>query len=435
MVTLFEVIINPRSFGYPKILLYAIAGWALVAAASRLTRGRAVLLAALTVVAFLFRHDHGLYIGAGGLVAVVLASWRDGIGTVRDRNAVFGIALLVFVLPWVIFVQYNVGLLAYIKPGLEFSRAEADATVLRALPRIDLSAGMSQPNLEVWLFYLFHALPLLSLCAAWWRARAGRERWQGESAGVAAVAVMAIAMNLGFLRSPLVARLPDAAAPAAILGAWLIGLTWRVQLPALRRAAEGTAIALVLITAWAITVVASVGDELNRAGVLNRRGAMTERIDDLRARLAKTMPQGSHIPSRNSEALMPFYAYVERCTAPSDRLVMTGLSPDVFVLANRGFAGGQMAFRPGFYALPADQQIAIGRMRSQSVPLVIIALEEERAFRSALPIVAAYVDEHYETLTRVDVPETRGLQISVERGRRAMSRDVATGWPCFKTGQ
>ena len=60
MVTLLEIGLNPRSFGYPKLLLYAIAGWAFVAATRQMTNRRAVLLAALTVVAFLFRHDHGL---------------------------------------------------------------------------------------------------------------------------------------------------------------------------------------------------------------------------------------------------------------------------------------------------------------------------------------------------------------------------------------
>ena len=159
---------------------------------------------------------------------------------------------------------------------------------------------------------------------------------------------------------------------------------------------------------------------------------MSERIDDLNNRLRKTMPQGSHVPSRNSEALVPFYAYVERCTSPRDRLVMTGLSPDVFVLANRGFAGGQMAFRPAFYASEKDQRKAIARMQSQSVPLVIVSLEEEKGFRGALPLVAAYVDAHYEPVAQIPVPERRaGLQLYVEKGRRSAGEDVVTGWPCF----
>jgi hypothetical protein len=444
MVTLLEIGLNPRSFGYPKILLYAIAGWAFVVATrqmtdveaglqTRLENRRAVLLAALTAAAFLFRHDHGLYIGVGSLVAVVLGHAREGLPAVIRRTTIFAATLVLFLLPWAIFVQYQMGLVAYITPALEFSRAEAEGTVLRSLPWIDLSGGpvAAQINWEVWLFYLFYALPAVSLAIAWWRARRGLERWNGESAGVVAIALMAIVMNLGFIRTPLTARLPDAGAPAAMLGAWLIGVAFDARATVIRRVALGVAAILFVLTARAVSVVGDVPGELNRAGVLNRSGAMIERIDDLGTRLRQTLPAGSHVPSRNSEALMPFYAYVERCSSPDDRLVMTGLSPDVFVLANRGFAGGQMAYRPAFYATEPDQRTAIARMQAQSVPFVIVALEEEAGFRGALPLVAAYVDEHYEPLAHVDVPGTRGLQISVERSRRAASVDTSTGWPCF----
>jgi len=433
MVTLLEIGLNPRSFSYPKLLLYAIAGWAFVATTRQMTPRRAVLLAALAVVAFLFRHDHGLYIGAGAFVAVVLGGAREGSHVTVRRAAVFAAAVLLFVLPWVIFVQYQVGLIEYFKPALEFSRAEAEGTVLRSLPKLDFSGGAiaAQVNWEVWLFYLFYAMPLVSLWLAWRRARGGREQWAGESAGIAAIAVMTVAMNVGFIRTPLTARLPDATAPAAILGAWLIGVAFDVRATTMRRVALTVAAVVFVLTAKAVSVVGDVPGELNRAGVLNRAGAMSERIDDLSRRLRKTMPQGSHVPSRNSEALLPFYAYVERCTSIRDRLVMTGLQPDVFVLANRGFAGGQMAYRPAFYASEKDQRKAIARMQSQSVPLVIVSLEEEAGFRGALPLVAAYVDTHYEPLAQIPVPDTRGLQIYVERGRAAGSRDAATGWPCF----
>ena len=433
MVTLLEIGLNPRSFGYPKLLLYAIAAWAFVAATRQMTGRRAVLLAALAVVAFLFRHDHGLYIGGGSFVAVLLGSTREGRQMMLRRSAIFAAAILLFVLPWAIFVQYQVGLIDYFRPALEFSRAEAEGTVLRSLPRLDFSgtAVAAQVNWEAWLFYLFYAMPLVSLSLAWLRARGGREGWPGESAGIAAIAVMAVAMNVGFIRTPLSARLPDAGAPAAILGAWLIGAAFDARATTVRRVALTVAAVVFVLSAKAVSVIGDVPGELNRTGVLNRAGAMSERIDDLRDRLRKTMPRGSHVPSRNSEALLPFYGFVERCTSPRDRLVMTGLSPDVFVLANRGFAGGQMAYRPAFYASEKDQRKAIARMQSQSVPFVIVSLEEERGFRGALPLVAAYVDARYEPLAQIPVPETRGLQLYVEKGRRSASLDEATGWPCF----
>jgi hypothetical protein len=433
MVTLLEVGINPRSFGYPKILLYAIAGWAFVTATRKLTQTRLVLLGALIVTAFLFRHDHGLYVGAGSFAAVVFASWSHGGRVVVRRVAIVAATAIVLLLPWAIFVQSSVGLIEYLRPALEFSRAEAEGTVLRSLPWFDLSGTVAAPiDWEVWLFYLFYAIPIGSLGMAWWRARRGIEKWPGESAGVAAIAVMALVMNLGFIRTPLIARLPDAVVPPALLGAWLIGLAFDARPTMARRLAIAAATVLCAVTAAAVAVVADVPGELNRAGVLNRSGAMSERIADLSVRLRKTRPHGNHVPSRNSEALLPFYEFLDRCSAPDDRIVMTGLSPDVFVLANRGFAGGQMAFRPAFYDTPSNQRKAIARMQAQSVPFVIVALEEESGFRGALPLVAAYVDEHYEPLVHIPVPGTRGLQIFVERGRRAAGVDAATGWPCFE---
>ena len=110
-------------------------------------------------------------------------------------------------------------------------------------------------------------MPVVSLGIAWWRARSGRERWTSESAGVAAIAVMAIVMNLGFIRTPLAARLPDAGAPAAMLGAWLIGLAFEVRGLTARRIAIGATAAVFLLTAQAVSVVADVPGELNRAGV------------------------------------------------------------------------------------------------------------------------------------------------------------------------
>ncbi len=431
MVTLLEIGLNPRSFGYPKILLYSIAGWAFVAATRQMTNLRSAMLAALAVVAFLFRHDHGLYIGVGSVIAVVLASPRDALRVVVRRTAIFAATAVLLLLPWASFVQYYVGLIEYLKPALEFSRAEAEGTVLRSLPWIDLSGGpvAAQVNWEVWLFYLFYAMPIASLGFTWWRARRGLERWSGESAGIAAIAVMAIVMNLGFIRTPLTARLPDAGAPAAMLGAWLIGLAFDARATTIRRVALSSAAVVFVLTAKAVSVVGDVPGELNRAGILNRSGAMIERIDDLSTRLRKTRPAGSHVPSRNSEALMPFFTYVDRCSSSNDRLVMTGLQPDVFVLANRGFAGGQMAYRPAFYATEKDQRKAIARMQSESVPFVIVALEEEAGFRGALPLVAAFVDAHYEPLAQIPVPGTKGLQLFVERGRQAAGLDASTGWP------
>src|SRR5688500_2698452 len=73
-VTFIEILIFPRAYSYPKVLMYAAGAWALLALAADLSRrpstmlgaspstvlgaGRIVLMAAIVAIAFLFRHDH-----------------------------------------------------------------------------------------------------------------------------------------------------------------------------------------------------------------------------------------------------------------------------------------------------------------------------------------------------------------------------------------
>ena len=137
LVTLLEVGLNPRSFGYPKLLLYAIAGWVLVWAARRMSHPRVVLLAALTVVAFLFRHDHGLYIGAGSLAVIVFASWRDGAQALVRRPAVFAAAVAACLLPWAVFVQLprRAGRVSEAGSGILARRGGSDGDPLASVAR------------------------------------------------------------------------------------------------------------------------------------------------------------------------------------------------------------------------------------------------------------------------------------------------------------
>lgn len=85
-VALFHVLLEPRLYNYPKILVYVAAIPALWAFADRPRAGRRALLAVITVVAFLFRHDHGVFVAAAFACLLLLLpalTWRD-----RLRHAV-----------------------------------------------------------------------------------------------------------------------------------------------------------------------------------------------------------------------------------------------------------------------------------------------------------------------------------------------------------
>ena len=217
VVTLIEILIFPRAYSYPKVLMYAAGAWALLALAAQPSRRRLLFMAAIIAVAFLFRHDHGLFIGVGSAVCVAIASRGDGVRVVLRRVALLTAATAMFLVPWIVFVVLNGGLFAYLEAGLDYSRAEANATRLDAWPLAGPAA---------WLFWLYWSVTLVSGVVSAGRFLKGRERWPGETAAVIALMVIAVLVNASFLRESLDVRVSDAVVPAALLGAWLLGLCW-----------------------------------------------------------------------------------------------------------------------------------------------------------------------------------------------------------------
>src|SRR5437867_6797079 len=104
----------PRTYSYPKVLVYAVGACGIVAVACRPSSNRALLaLAALIAMAFLFRHDHGVYLGIASVTAVGLASRPDGWRVALGRGARLAAFVLVMLAPWALFVRVNGGLVPY----------------------------------------------------------------------------------------------------------------------------------------------------------------------------------------------------------------------------------------------------------------------------------------------------------------------------------
>ena len=74
LVTVFEVLIFPRSYSYPTMLVYGAGAWVMLGLAHQPSHRRIALAAFAIAVAFLFRHDHGLFMGAASAVCLMLAS-------------------------------------------------------------------------------------------------------------------------------------------------------------------------------------------------------------------------------------------------------------------------------------------------------------------------------------------------------------------------
>lgn len=531
---LLEALIAPRTYSYPKVLLYAAAACAIVAVAESPSRRRVVLASAAAAVAFLFRHDHGLYIGIGAFAAVALASVGPGWRLLLARRAALLVAAAtLLVAPWLAYVASYQGLADYVASGVAFSRAESarnrgplslqsfhvsfpellslrppsrptarirwaegtpDATreqlegryglelisvgedsaareyhgrylspaEVRALaddPHVDDAQGLDRftewsdtdalrarlapsrlglgpgwhvtENAYAWLFYVFHLLPVLCVAAAWRRARAFGTQQPWESRSVGALAVLAIVVNFGLLRGNLSVWLPDAVVPAAVLGAWLVAVAWRGGAPHTRRRAAVRA-GVTVAVALTVAAVARAGDLHSQIDRSELRSGVAPRLTTLRARLWGTHRAAGMTPSGVSDALLPFFDYLSRCTNADDRLLMTQLYPDVFVLAERGFAGGHVAFLEGFYTSQADQELTLARMRRQSVPFVLAIESREDLFRENFDLLQRDIEGRFRVLTTVPLEATDAIRVYVDIQRAPRRVDAGTGWPCFR---
>jgi len=421
---LLEVVIAPRAYGYPKILVYAVALLLLQRYVTRPTPGRLMALACGVIIAFLFRHDHGIYLGLGCLLAVWLAPGDDdrplqAPPTPARRMLSFAGLSTLLALPYLAFVQFHGGLWPYLQKGLEFR----DREFSRAEYVWPTLAG-DQP-LHAVLLYAYWALPIVAaVVLAASRHLPGARTMAARTAPIVMVALL---LNSAWVRPPLGARLADAIVPAVMLGAWLALRAWEARRRWLwRPVAAATA---VLIAAATASTGATV-DQLDRAGLLEPLSRWPASVRDTRAALEA--PHASAVlPSSAAEALIPFFDYVRRCTSPRSRLLVVGLVPEVSFFAHRPFAGGQVILPAGYFEAERYQRAVVDKLSRQTVPFVVIpGTSYIDSFDDSFSIVAAHVRQHYIPLaTFGDEPETK-VDVLIDRRLSFPGLDPTTGWPC-----
>jgi hypothetical protein len=399
LVATVEVALFPRSYHYPKLLVYAAAVLALLAYVDAPTRRRAALLAGCVVVAFLFRHDHGVYLGAAAIVATVMArpGWP---GAVRRTGDVllFGV---VFSAPYFVCLAATTGLAAHVASGLAYSAAEAERTAL-GLPALDLGAIVTADGARVCLFYAFHAIPVLALSFLVRRIIRDRsDASRREAARIGPLIILAIVANVAMLRDPLQARLPDVAVPVGVLVAWLLPQAWSIMQA--RYVVRLVVAAAVLLGLVAMNVVGLPAEQLDRADLpaspARIPGLLRQRIAELKTRLSPR-----NFSSGALEDIVPFLDYVRRCTAPEHRLFIAGELPEIYVLVGRPFAGGQPALRRGYFDTTEDQERLVLRLRRQQVPLAIVVTESDA---SGFPVVMQELQTRFTPLAEIRCGEGR----------------------------
>lgn len=455
-----HVLLEPRFYNYPKILVYVLAIPALWAFANRPDRRRLVGVAVITVVAFLFRHDHGAFVAAAFAVLLLLLPalpWRQ-----RIRQAViYGLVTAALAAPYLLYIQFNGGLGTYFRAAAAWAERDRDRAEVvwpgvfdnpdgisdeaRSGNRLTRTVETIRDNRVAWIFYAELALPLVALLLLALSPQGFRPAWAHARAKLGAVAVLGMMLNIGFLRSPLAARLADPSVPHAILIAWLpvaVGALLRrrdlvarsLQRRLLMRGLGAAAVVITvpLLAIFAIAVTDDWRLRLGKAYLANSPGEAFERAEIMADEIAASFPLPAAKPDDPVTVLTLAY-YVRQCTQPTDRVFMQHYLPQVAALAERGFAGGHADLRPGFFTSTEMQQLTVQRLRRQSVPIVLVGAGDSLGgFRDSFPIIAAYFDEYYRSAGEREFDGRFDIRALVRKDARPTGSFAPLGWPCFR---
>jgi hypothetical protein len=453
-----HVFLEPRFYNYPKILAYVVAIPLLWRLAESPTVARCAWLAVATVVAFLFRHDHGVFIaGATGLTLLLMthAAWLDRL----KYGAIYGALSLALAAPYLVFIQMNGGVVTYFEqasawadrdrhrapvvwPGL-FDNPDGVSEAASSPNPATRAVAVVRDNLVAWTFYAELALPLVALGTLLVSPVGFRPRWPQARAKIAMVAVLALVLDAGFLRSPLAARLADPSVPLVILIGWLLVAVvrlWCVRAdlaPSLRPHAwpvrlAATAAIVPVLGVFAAGATRDLYDRLDKSALTDRWGKGIERAGLVAAQVRKDWQLQNWLDRPGRPELLDLSFYVSACTRPDDRVLVQAYMPQVLALARRAFAGGHADLRPGFFPTDDAQRLTVERLRRQPVPIVL--LEAGGRFREGFPIVMAYLDREYREAGTKVFDGRFDTVLLVRRDRVPTGTYAPLGWPCFGSG-
>ena len=121
-VTLLVVLFGERLNDYPKAFVLAGGLWLCFRYVDRPVRIRAALLGAATGMAFLLRHDLGVYLGIASVAVLVPQAARSTVAAAGID--LYAIAVAACVIPFLIYVQIYQGVPAYVAAAGRFTQRE-----------------------------------------------------------------------------------------------------------------------------------------------------------------------------------------------------------------------------------------------------------------------------------------------------------------------
>lgn len=278
-------------------------------------------------------------------------------------------------------------------------------------------------NATIWLYDVLFLTPFIAAGLLVFRGR--RDNPDGEAAKIAAAIAIAILFNVFLIRGNLDSHLPDVIVPAALLWAWMLRGTWRDFSPV----RFAVAVAAVMSVWLAVDVYAGSMNHLAASELFTTPRQVARRfigtVRDLQQDpLERFAPAGS-------TGLRGLTRYVNRCTQPTDYLLVLGYQPEMFFYADRRIAGGNVVYQANLGAAPRQQALIVSRLQRESVPIAILPMNRLKELEQTYPIVREYIEARYEIAGESGFGEDRPFRVLVDRRAIPSHTDPELGLPCF----
>ena len=428
--TLFELALQPRLYSYPKILVPVLAVLALRWYLARPSTIRLTAPAATTAIAFLFRHDLGLFAGAGIVVGLWAATDFSVRRTALQVRAFVALTAGLLV-PYLLFVQWSEGVVEHFRRGVEFSKGEAHQ-LWPPLPAFESRslAEWLEPNAATLLVWSTYALLAVGLA---WLIWARRHRTREAMAVATAIVTIFGAYVLVILRHPLPTRLPDLAGILAVTGGWLTSefipalARERVTRPVVAGVAAAGLVAVLAAATVTTSTMTRLMERVDDSALLLGPTKVEENIHDIVASRT-TWPWPQMWPSG---VLPPVIPYLDHCTAASDRLLLTWPAPEYLYFARRLFAAGHgIMLQPPAFETERDRAEMQRWLAPQRVPIVLINEDRRSEFVRGHPDLDADIRDRYEAAGTFTAYDGATITIAVRKDLHPTSRYEPQGWPC-----
>ncbi|MBI4486818.1 MAG: hypothetical protein HY655_12475 [Acidobacteria bacterium] len=443
------LVATTATYHYPKLLFYPLGTWLIWRYLDAPDARRASAVGLVTAVAFLFRHDHGVYIAAAAALAFVLscapprrrslrAGWVDA--------GVFVVTALAILVPWVLLVHSSEGMPQYIESRLQrYAQGSPYSNPYLSLLTMNPMWALTpdRNGAVIWLQQMALLVPLLLLVAVALGVLGSRrnESPPSDTTHITVAAVLLLIVEWRLFREP---SYMTAVAPLTVaLGTRLLGRPDR-------QGGDAPGVGSWLRRVWSATRTAVVVSVLALTGVATAVFARDSQIftpwklaaglGDVFAELLVSPPIDGFAPleevlsrdrsnwnDQEVHAVEVLLRYVHDCAAARDRVLVTGQTPfQVGYYLEQPIAGGHLFWHEGFRSDPVREQESLALLQRQSVPFAYSTHDPVFDDLKRYPRIHEYMKRYY-----VELPGSRG-RVLVDTRRTPTGEFGELGFPCFR---